>query len=745
MEAGPCVVCECREFLKNPFKPRYCRNCQHDHAPPAPAGGGGNSSPRVPSTASGGSPVPTHSHGTHPPLPRPPGQPPTPSRSPRMAPGGGDRSNNAGISPHNVVVGNGPGGSGGLTGSGILSAHSRPVPPGPKMGSPPKSPSTLGSGSLPTRPLRPPSSSSPSSSGAAEVPTMQVLNTHDTPAIRMATAAPRPDMSRRDHIAHEILESERYYVRNLGVIVDTFLRPLLEGKRKVDESDHESAPPPEADAAATGGKNTNNKLQSMRMMPRRKDSTSRSEGVITEGEINVIFSNIVEILNLNQILLQDLEERMKTWNDKTTLIGDVLCKFVPYLKSYIVYARMNEKAQELLMTVETKPAYCEFVKSWEKLSDVQQGGGLRAYLILPIQRIPRYELFIKDLVKSTDPSHPDYNNLSKAYDEVKEVNHKINESIREAENRLKLLEISRSFMDNPVWGPTVPTLVEPHRVFVKEGALTKICRSKHVLRWVVLFNDILLYASDFSIGLTRKLQFHKMFHLESLRVDDVPDKETAHKSLKNAFQIVSPNKSFVLYAASPELKEEWVSTLRNAIKAWQTKRATLATSKNDAAYAITEAPVWIPDDEVASCMLCASGFTLTKRRHHCRSCGKVICGDCSRKKLLLLNVDKSPVRVCDYCYNSLAGPREEKKDAEGASRPAATTTATTTTPDQKTSPRGQVEYLALYDFKAESERELSLKVGERLWVVEEEMDGWFEAKAFDGRIGFVPSTYVRKV
>jgi hypothetical protein len=42
----------------------------------------------------------------------------------------------------------------------------------------------------------------------------------------------------------------------------------------------------------------------MRMMPRRKDSTSRSEGVITEGEINVIFSNIVEILNLNQILLQ---------------------------------------------------------------------------------------------------------------------------------------------------------------------------------------------------------------------------------------------------------------------------------------------------------------------------------------------------------------------------------------------------------------------------------------------------------
>jgi len=87
---------------------------------------------------------------------------------------------------------------------------------------------------------------------------------------------------------------------------------------------------------------------------------------------------------------------MKGWDDKTTLIGDLLCKFVrasffsshhelvsagltssslvsrqlPYLKSYIVYARMNEKAQELLMTVETKPAFTEFVKSWERANEV---------------------------------------------------------------------------------------------------------------------------------------------------------------------------------------------------------------------------------------------------------------------------------------------------------------------------------------------------------------------------------------
>jgi len=35
------------------------------------------------------------------------------------------------------------------------------------------------------------------------------------------------------------------------------------------------------------------------------------------------------------------------------------------------------------------------------------------------------------------------------------------------------------------------------------------------------------------------------------------------------------------------------------------------------------APIWRPDSDTATCMQCDVVFTFTRRRHHCRACGKV--------------------------------------------------------------------------------------------------------------------------
>src|SRR5690242_13778022 len=44
-----------------------------------------------------------------------------------------------------------------------------------------------------------------------------------------------------------------------------------------------------------------------------------------------------------------------------------------------------------------------------------KGLTLQAYLIMPVQRIPRYKLLLEDLLKKTEETHPDYLNIKKAY------------------------------------------------------------------------------------------------------------------------------------------------------------------------------------------------------------------------------------------------------------------------------------------------------------------------------------------
>ncbi|XP_063067707.1 zinc finger FYVE domain-containing protein 16 isoform X2 [Engraulis encrasicolus] len=72
-------------------------------------------------------------------------------------------------------------------------------------------------------------------------------------------------------------------------------------------------------------------------------------------------------------------------------------------------------------------------------------------------------------------------------------------------------------------------------------------------------------------------------------------------------------------------------------------------------------PSWVPDSEAPTCMNCGQKFTFTKRRHHCRACGKVYCAVCCSRKCRLKYLDKE-ARVCVVCYDTIQRgfPREEK-------------------------------------------------------------------------------------
>lgn len=84
---------------------------------------------------------------------------------------------------------------------------------------------------------------------------------------------------------------------------------------------------------------------------------------------------------------------------------------------------------------------------------------------------------------------------------------------------------------------------------------------------------------------------------------------------------------------------------------------------------------WVGDRAVNECAACRLGFTLIRRRHHCRYCGLIFCGKCSASKAWVPGC-KTQVRVCDACLEELSPAgfsrllSETRESASVAGRPS---------------------------------------------------------------------------
>merc|ERR1712228_974177 len=97
----------------------------------------------------------------------------------------------------------------------------------------------------------------------------------------------------------------------------------------------------------------------------------------------------------------------------------------------------------------------------------KEGKPLTNHLILPIQRVPRYMLLLKDLIKRTPKSHKNFKDLNHALDVVENVAVTINERKREIENMSQCLQIMENVRD------LNRNIVEPHRKYLNQFLFRK--------------------------------------------------------------------------------------------------------------------------------------------------------------------------------------------------------------------------------------------------------------------------------
>ena len=69
---------------------------------------------------------------------------------------------------------------------------------------------------------------------------------------------------------------------------------------------------------------------------------------------------------------------------------------------------------------EINPKFKVFLEERE-FKQVLLGHNMESLLVLPIQRLPRYELLFREIIKKTEEDHQDYEQLNEAFAKIKGI------------------------------------------------------------------------------------------------------------------------------------------------------------------------------------------------------------------------------------------------------------------------------------------------------------------------------------
>ncbi|KAF9921680.1 hypothetical protein FBU30_008237 [Linnemannia zychae] len=274
----------------------------------------------------------------------------------------------------------------------------------------------------------------------------------------------------------------------------------------------------------------------------------------------------------NQVIVtvgsQAGEEEQLLVLDADWCIGDIFVEIAPFLKMYSSYVKTYSSALTLINDfMNRNDRFTEFLKSTARKSECKNLD-FQAYLMLPVQRIPRYKMLLESLLRHTPEDHPDHRKLQTAFESMEQTANFVNETIRQHEMFGEMVGLQ-----SKITGMNEPLII-PGRVMLKRGNVWKVCRRNVQLRMIILFSDCIVWTSPSLNPLDDTLTFHRKVGLENCTVIGADDPDPT----KNAFQIMSPEKSSQVYVDTLREKEAWMVAIRRATQEYLSAKRTLKIS-----------------------------------------------------------------------------------------------------------------------------------------------------------------------
>ncbi|KAG6381349.1 Dbl homology domain-containing protein [Boletus reticuloceps] len=318
----------------------------------------------------------------------------------------------------------------------------------------------------------------------------------------------KDDKGKRALVIREIVETERTYVKGLQELVDIYVKPSAapvnlisgvgSGKETVIPASERKVVFSGVEALFSFHKESFLPALEAAAVSLMKQPSSEGEELDTDGQLSIevtkgvagIFLKHAAFMKMYSSYINNFDnsvQRIKYWTTDraptgSTSPGFTLSPGSAGLPSTAI--SLPSPASDLVanLTSGQRKRIRTFIKRC-RVNPRHSQLNMEGYLLLPVQRVPRYRLLLEELIRSTPPTCSFMDDaLDRALAEISLLANNMNEGKRESETRRKLVQ-----WQSRIRGKFPSPLVQPHRRLIMDGPLmlTRVVR-----KTIVTFENV---------------------------------------------------------------------------------------------------------------------------------------------------------------------------------------------------------------------------------------------------------------
>ena len=277
----------------------------------------------------------------------------------------------------------------------------------------------------------------------------------------------------------------------------------------------------------------------------------KRKNLMSQAEFDLVFKEYIMIYDCHKKFYDNISSR---FSDFETCMAPLFLEFADLFNVSNKLIEMYPKINNLL---NIKNQNRGFSSALLELQNAIDGRDLASYLITPVQRMPRYMLFLRELIKGTPKAHPDHILLGYALEKIVETNNNAENQSERAKQQTRLYKLQEKLKRSSI------SIVKSSRKILKTYNVILTFLKKESKATLYLCNDQVIIIKDHGRFATLALfapviSFHYLPIFGDYRSIMITTYYKGRRDMKLTFQTSEERYNFFAY-----LEKEQLSQLKN--------------------------------------------------------------------------------------------------------------------------------------------------------------------------------------